>query len=329
MYTIFRSLPFVAIMLLAQCTDKKNESVEKNPFTWKAPIDEPELFAEDVIATGMNERDAALSPDGKAFYYTVQYNREINAIAYTQLIKGRWTNPKLVSFSGEYEDLEPVFHPDGKRLFFVSNRPLKDGNEPKDFDIWYVKKEADGWSEPINPGSPLNTSVNEFYPSFTSNGTIFFCAKRENSIGGEDIFYSETKNGKYLPPKNPGDSINTKSDEYNAFVSPDGSFLMYNTHGRGEGYGSGDISIAFKNDKGEWKKPINMGEKVNSEYFEFCPSLSPDGKYFFFTAQRMSKNMTSGSYTYKDLREWHNQPENGNGDIYWMDAGFLEELRKQ
>jgi len=326
MKTILKILPLAAAILLACCTNKQSELGNDNSFSGKAPVEEPELFAKNVIATGMNERDAALSPDGNSFYYTVQYNREVNAIAYIQLLDGRWTKPKLVSFSGEYEDLEPVFHPDGERLFFVSNRPLKAGEKPKDFDIWYVKREVDGWSEPINPGSPLNTSASEFYPSFTSEGTIFFCAKRENSIGGEDIFYSETKDGKFLPPKNPGDSINTKSAEYNAFISPDGSFLMYNTHGRGEGYGNGDIYIAFKNDKGEWKKPVNMGDKVNSGYFEFCPSLSPDGKYFFFTAQRMSKNMTSGLYTYKNMLEWHNQPKNGTGDIYWMDAGFIEEL---
>ena len=34
-----------------------------------------------------------------------------------------------------YSDIEAMFSPDGKRLYFASNRPLKEGDEPKDFDI--------------------------------------------------------------------------------------------------------------------------------------------------------------------------------------------------
>lgn len=309
-----------------QCSSKTSNPDKQPDFKWEPPKEKAQLFLKDIIATGMNERDAALSPDGKTFFFTVQYSRHISAIAHTELKNGQWSKPEIVSFSGRYNDLEPVFHPDGEKLYFVSNRPVDENGKKKDYDIWYVEQTKNGWSKPVNPGKPLNTKANEFYPSFTNDGTIYFCAKRENSIGGEDIFYSKFKDGKYQPPQNPGDSINTKSAEYNAFVSPDGSFLMYNTHGRGKGHGSGDIYIAFK-DNGKWKKPVNMGQKINSEFFEYCPALSPDGKYLFFTAQRMKINKKT--HHYKDLLELHNSPQNGNGDIYWIDASVIKELKSK
>ena len=314
------------IFLFSQCGKKQDDSIKAVSFNQSVPANQAELFLKEVIATGMNERDAALSPDGKTFYFTVQFIRNINAIAYTEYKNGKWNKPQLAPFSGEYSDLEPVFHPDGKRLFFVSNRPFNANGEPKDYDIWYIEHTEKGWGKPVNPGSPLNTSANEFYPSFTEEGTIFFCAERENSIGGEDIFYSEYKEGRYKTPQNPGNSINSKYAEYNAHVSPDGSYIMYNTHRKG--LQGGDISIAFKNKKGEWTKPINMGKKINSDFFEFCPSLSPDGKHLFFTSQRMKPAMKTKDYNYNDLNKWHNKPQNGNGDIYRINAQVIEELKR-
>ena len=55
---------------------------------------------------------------------------------------------------------------------------------------------------------------------------------------------------------------------------------------------------------GSWTKSINLGDKINSSMEEICASVSGDGKYLFFHSMR-----------------------NGNGDIYWVDAKILEELR--
>jgi hypothetical protein len=49
---------------------------------------------------------------------------------------GRWTKPEVASFSGRWRDIDPALSPDGRRLFFAPNRPVKEG-EPvrKDFDV--------------------------------------------------------------------------------------------------------------------------------------------------------------------------------------------------
>jgi len=54
-------------------------------------------------------------------------------------------------------DLEPAFSPDGKKLFFVSSRPLTGEGPDKDFNIWFIERTAEGWSKPKQVGSNINT----------------------------------------------------------------------------------------------------------------------------------------------------------------------------
>lgn len=70
--------------------------------------------------------------------------------------------------------------------------------------------------------------------------------------------------------------------------------------------GSGDLYISFQEEKGSWTEPINMGKPINSNKLEFCPMISPDGKYLFFSSRRR-----------------------GNEDIYWVDAKVIENLKPQ
>ena len=53
-----------------------------------------------------------------------------------------------------------------------------------------------------------------------------------------------------------------------------------------------------------WSEPANLGDQINTAADEYIPSVTPDGRYFFFTSN-----------------------VSGNREIYWMDAGFIEELR--
>ena len=117
----------------------------------------------------------------------------MSVILYSQKINGKWTTPEVASFSGLYSDLEPAFSPDGSKLYFVSNRPLQQQGEKKDYDTWYVKKEKGQWQNPINPGSPVNSEQDEFYPSVTKNGNIYFTRAADGRE--EDIFLCRFTDG--------------------------------------------------------------------------------------------------------------------------------------
>ena len=287
------------------------------------------LFGPGIISTGMFERDGALSPDGQTFYFTLRYVRGMAGIAYSRKVKGEWSEPRIASFSGDFYDIEPVFHPDGKRLFFVSNRPVHDSDSTQDFNIWYVTATAEGWSEPASLGMPVNGEGNEFYPSFTRDGSIYFTAELDHTVGGEDLYVCEYDGSRYLPARNLGDSINTSKGEYNSFIAPDGSYIIYTSDGMGPGYGSGDLYIAFKNEQGNWRKAVNMGKAVNSPAFEFCPSLSPDGQWLFFTSQRKAPEIKQKPMNYSRLKDFQDRPGNGNGDIYIIDIGIIDQIRQK
>lgn len=291
---------------------------------------EATIFAPNLVSTHMAERDAALSPSGDEFYYTISsYIHQV--IVFTKKSANGWTEPQVAPFSGVYSDLEPHFSPDDNRLYFASNRPLVEGGETKDFDIWYVNRKDKGWSEPINIGKPINTEANEFYPSLTNSGTLYWCSIRNDGIGigGEDIYYSALENGKYKTVKALPNSINTPRDEYNAYVARDESYIIFTSSGWGQGIGSGDLWISFKQPNGQWTKARNMGEGINSPSFEFCPFVSDCGNYLFFTSNRFNKSSINQPTTYNQILDFSQKPGNKQNNIYIMDASIISELKQE
>ena len=120
----------------------------------------------------------AVSPDGSMMFYTIQGNQHLySVIVFRKRNKDlSWSQPEVAPFSGRYGDLEPAFAADGQKLFFSSNRPLANETEIKDYDIWYVEKMTEGWSEPKNVGATVNTAADEFYPSVSTRGKLYFTA---------------------------------------------------------------------------------------------------------------------------------------------------------
>lgn len=280
----------------------------------------PSLFQPGMISTGFAERDFALSPDESELFYTMQ-----SPLGYFQTIvymkkdaKGFWSKPEIAPFAGVFTDLEPAFSADGKRLYFASNRPIS-GDKPKDFDIWYVEKQNGQWStSPINLGAPVNTTGNEFYPSITKSGNLYYTATYKNGVGREDIFMASWKDGKYIDAVPLDTAVNSKVDEFNAFVSPDEDFILFTSYGRKDDMGRSDLYISQKDPSGKWMPAKNVS-LLNSNRIDYCPFVSFDKKKLFFTSER---NMLKQSYETKieieALKKIFSSPQNGSGDIYWI-----------
>lgn len=292
------------------------------------PPQSPELFAENFISTSMYERDIAISPDGTEIFYTTMIPfSNFQTLIYTRKIKNTWSKPKVISFSGKYSDLEPVFSSDGKKLFFVSNRPLE-GDNIKDFDIWYVERNNSGWSDPKNIGAPVNTSADEFYPSIAGNGNLYYTAQYKGGVGREDIYVSKWENSKYATPIVLDTMINSNFFEFNAFVSPDEKFIIFSSQGRKDEKGRGDLYISVKDENNKWKQAKNL-TTLNSERLDYCPFVSFDKKIFFFTSESHSlKRSFEKPILYNDLIQSVRQTRNGGGNIYWVDFKVLNEYFK-
>ncbi len=295
-----------------------------HPYSNAKPISEPIAFGSGVISTGDYESHPAFTPDGKTLYFlrsTPNFN--FWTILFSRFERGRWSEPNVATFSGQYSDADPFITVDGSKLFFISTRPTP-GKENPDLDIWYVEKTKSGWGAPVSVGAPVNSTGSEWYPTVAANGTLYFGSDRAGGKGRTDLYRSKLVNGKYSEPENLGDAINTQFNEFEPWIAPDESYLIFMCGGRQDARGGFDLYISY-NQKGAWTKPVNMGDKINSPGNEYSPMVSPDGKYFFWSSTRSLWNDPPKTrLTYRDFNQKLHSPGNGLGDIYQIDLAELK-----
>lgn len=296
----------------------------QHTISFQTPPEQATLFAEGIVSTGMNERDFAISPDGTELYYTISTPQStFQTIVYMKRSKdGKWSSPEVAPFAGKFSDLEPAFSPDGKKLYFSSNRPLT-GNTTKDFDIWVVERNAKGWGEPKNLGEPVNTAADEFYPSVARSGNLYFTAAYANGPGKEDIYCAIRDANGYQKPIALDTGVNSKLYEFNAFVDPDEKFILFTSYGRPDDTGRGDLYISEKNEKGQWGKARNL-KQINSDKLDYCPYVSPDGKALFFTSERSQLPVSYDTpASFKTIKSVYDQSLNGVGNIFWISLSAI------
>lgn len=293
---------FLAFYCFAQ--QKEDYLPVKGPYLGQIPPGMiPEVFAYGFISTEKRELNSVFTPDLEEFYYAISTPGEGYKIYYTREEASGWTQPEPVPFSSKRSDVDMCITHDGKMMYFGSTRPVN-GVQQEDFKIWYVERQDDVWSKAKYLDAPINDGKRALYPTVSVQGTLFFQAIRDDSYGSRDIYFSKIKDGKYLKPVHLGKEINSIYGEGDVLIAPDESYLIVNSNGRPDDLGRGDLYISFKKKDGSWTLLKNMGEEINSKYTDYCPMLSPDGKYLFFTSTRT-----------------------GNGDIYWVDAKIIEDLK--
>ncbi|MGW8265345.1 MAG: hypothetical protein ACWGSQ_03195 [Longimicrobiales bacterium] len=302
------------------------------------PGDTPELFAPGIVTTGMYTRDVAMTPDGSELYFGVLLGTVTAIIETHRAADGAWTQPEVAPFSRDsrFFNLEPHISPDGSRLLYLSTRVEGRDPEPEEVrswanqDIWAVDRMENGWGEPYNLGSPVNTEDSEYFPSTTLDGTLYFT---RGLRGGQEsyIYRSRLVDGRYQEPERLGPEVNSTPNQFNAFIAPDESYLILCTGSREDTFGGTDYYVTFRNEDDRWSGPVNMGEVVNTPMAgEFSPYVSPDGRYFFFmSTRRFPLEALPDTLTWAYLKGFRQLPETGNAGIYWVDAGFIEALRPE
>jgi Tol biopolymer transport system component len=284
------------------------------------------LFGESLVNTFLNERDFAISPDGSEIYFTVTTPRStFQTIVFCKKDnQGKWSSPVVAPFSGTYSDLEPSFSADGNTLYFASNRPTVTSDGKLNFDIWKTSRENGIWREPLNLGSPVNTTGDEFYPSVAANGNLYYTGSYPIGPGKEDIYLAEFNDSKYQSPVPLDAAVNSAKYEFNAFVSPDETFILFSSFGRKDDSGGGDLYISVKGTNGKWQPARNIKE-LNSKSLDYCPYVSPNRKALFFTSERnnLPTSFPDSRVSYEKMISTAMQTSNGNGNIYWVNISIL------
>jgi hypothetical protein len=260
-------------------------------FGQKVPGMKAELFAPGLVSMeGRYEFAPSFSPEGDALLFTVGIPKKPVCVYHTRIVDGAWTKPKVVSLSegAKKEEMEAFFSWDGRHIFFA---PYDEG---LDVRIWKLDIHEDGWQNP----QPLKGQIADesaFFPTCSIKGTLYY-----TNISQKKIY-------KALLDKDAVQESGEAGLEFggHGFIAPDESFILVDAD-QEDSRGKLDIYVAFRKEDGGWSKPVNLGDEVNTEHFETCPSMSSDGKYLFFSR--------------------YNEPGEIS-NIYWIDSHVIEEAR--
>ncbi len=254
----------------------------------------PKLFAPFLLDYKKHHIHSApvFSPEGDEMYFSAYVEYQFpQRIFYTKMSKdGVWSKPEVVSFSGVYQEGGPKMSPDGKRIYFYSRRPFKDGNPVrKESLIFYSEREKDGWSKAIRLNVPEGLGLANYPSHFGKDGSLYFRVKMGKKsykifkgfiIGNNLTSVVEMERPVTFDPKymtqNPIDWKTLDmiyNDEYLIQNSIDWkTFEMI-------------FLISAKKKDGSWTKSRPMGDTINGRLTQVrFSAFSPDGKYFFFAS---------------------------------------------
>lgn len=318
----------VSTMLLATIASAGAAAPPSQPYLGQKPPGlSAELFAPGLVSTDAVELNSVFTPDGREFFFTrltegpdeqEVYPGKTRPILFHMVFEDdAWAEPRPLRLFPDAPDAmaaDMSVSPDGQRLYFMGRHSVDADRNRDDLNIWVSRREDGKWSiaEPLP--APINTKANEIYSSVVADGSLYFTSNRPGSsaTGASGLYRAQAlDDGGFAEPVNAG--IEPDRGLGDTFVAPDESYAIF-TGRREGGFGGGDLWVAFRDAEGNWGEPVNLGPEVNSEILDYCPMVTPDGKYLFLS--RRSSDPPGGGWS-----------SVATGDVYWVDAAVIERLR--
>ncbi|MDB5134034.1 MAG: translocation protein TolB [Mucilaginibacter sp.] len=165
----------------------------------------PQVFAHGVASTPYDEWATSFTPDGRTVFFS--QGGLYWTICFSKMVAGKWSRPNVISFSGKWNDTDPFVSPDGKRMFFISNRPVDTASDKnkynKNYHIWYADCLAgDNWSAPHHLDAPVNINgSNNYAPSVSRSGTLCFCSRGRDGHDGMASYSAKWLGDHYDTPQ--------------------------------------------------------------------------------------------------------------------------------
>ena len=190
----------------------------------------------ELIPSGRSIGNGSFSPE-QTFYYSVCTDLDFNyscAIVFSKKeSNGAWAPldslNELVNEIGANSTMPHLSKLDGQDvLFFSSNRIGTKGG----MDIWYAILDKEGKPISVTNVSPINSLENDISPWFdTIEKRLYFSSSWHQGFGGQDVFYSEYRTGKFGPPINVGLPLNSPAADQYYFQYGDSTFVSSNRLG--------------------------------------------------------------------------------------------------
>jgi Tol biopolymer transport system component len=264
----------------------------------KPPGLTPEVFAPGIISIeGRYEHGISFSPNLQEVYYSANIKDEDPSIYFSKLIRKNWTNPKKANFTKGLKvgEMHPFINPTDDKIFFTAHDQFTLPEHKESVKIWVVNRQGNGWSKAKQLYSPINKDF-VFYANQAKNGDLYY-----TNVSKWKMYYAPNKKGKYPEVHEVG-----IESGLHGFISPTQDYIVVNKRNKKDKQRKSDIYVYFKKKDNTWSKPINLGSKVNSNFGETCPSITPDGKYLFFSR--------------------YNE-EGGLSNFYWVSTKVISKLK--
>jgi len=238
-----------------------------------------------------NQAGLTFSPDGQtAYWFAWDGDWGSSSAGQKTIFKatrhGRgWTQPLAMPFTGNHSDEDPFVSPDGRWLYFVSARPPHEGGEKSNSDIWRYNLDEPNTLERL----AINSLATEFSPVVTDSGALYFASSRKGGPGQGDIYRADTEENGFGEPVVLGSAINSATGEWNVWVSPDETRMIFEASQRSTNISvAGDLYYSTRTASG-WSaaKPL---EGFNSNGSDLLPRLHPDGQTLFYTTAPIGGN---------------------------------------
>ena len=288
--TFIKIKAFILAILLMACNESQTGVI---------------LFEPNKISTSAVEYAITFSSSGEELFFArsdQQWGKGNmkSSIYYSVKENGTWSTPELAPFSGRYDDSDPHLANNDNTLYFISHRPSEKTRASA--DIWRAVRDPDGvWGTPVRLTEPLNSDNTEYSPRTDAYGNLFFASNRPGGYGQGDLYVSQRKNGKFLPPENLGKPINSETGEWNLEINDNGDVLIFEASQRKENVSPyGDLYISFKKDNA-WSTPMNIQE-FNTSGSDLYPHLTHNEETIFFTSSDSLKSTDTNIY-YADFTE--------------------------
>ncbi|NVK25744.1 MAG: PD40 domain-containing protein [Gammaproteobacteria bacterium] len=291
---ILAVIKFFGLVNLCHAEDQTNHLIASKPYLGQElPGKTPQLFAPGIISIeGRYEFGIAFSPDLTEIYFSANKKGEISQIFFTRQMERTWSKIQKISLTKREElgELHPFISHDGQRLYFSTHDFNYDNN-----NNWFVTRDHGSWVSP----EKLSDAIN--------NDEVFDVSEAANG----DLYYTNVSKMRMYTAKKVAENYSETNEigihsGIHGFISPSQDFIIVDD--RNHSRKDKDLYVYFKKDHGNWGEPIALGDEINTPYNETVPSITPDGKYLFFSRYNES---------------------NGLSNFYWVSSEVIEELRPE
>ena len=143
-----------------------------------------------------------------------------------------------------------------------------------------IQHPADPLIQVTNAGDSINTAAAEYFPTVTVQDSLFLFMRRD-SYKREDFFASTITPHGFTLATPLSDTLNLADKKGSPSLSSDLQTLYFAADYAERGYGRYDIYKVSRTKTG-WSMPKNLGQNINSDFWESAPSISPDGQALYF-----------------------------------------------